>query len=153
MIFSKCFYQFNVIKTFQNLAVVINTKSIAKNTSKKLLKLFRKQFQSPNKTYELLEHFNRIMVLLDYLLKDRGMVHWVTASDNQWQQVVQRMTTSGITNDNEWCNKWQRVRNRVTVTGNKWKWMRPNKIVILSFKMKQRLIWFLKNFIQFLCNV
>ena len=33
-----------------------------------------------------------------------------TASDNEWYNEGQRMTTS----DNEWCNKWQRVMQRVT---------------------------------------
>ena len=35
--------------------------------------------------------------------------HWMTASDNEWQW----MTTSGATNDNEWCNEWQREAQRM----------------------------------------
>ena len=57
------------------------------------------------------------------------MVNRVTASgttsDNQWQRVVQRviqqMTTSGTTNDNEWYNKWQRVVKRVTKSDIEWR--------------------------------
>ena len=58
----------------------------------------------------------------------------------EWQQVVQRMTTSGTTNDNEWervvqrvtmsgtnsDNEWQRKRNewqRITKNHNEWQQM------------------------------
>ena len=34
------------------------------------------------------------------------------SSDNEWQQVVQRMTTS----DNEWYNEWERM----TTSGSEW---------------------------------
>ena len=37
----------------------------------------------------------------------------------KWQRVVQRVRMSGTTNDNEWCNKWKQMR------------------VILGFRMKQ----------------
>ena len=37
-------------------------------------------------------------------------------SDNEWQRVVQLVTTSGTTNDNEWYNEWQRV----TTNDNEW---------------------------------
>ena len=30
-------------------------------------------------------------------------------NDNEWQQVVQRVTTSGTTSDNKWYNEWQRI--------------------------------------------
>ena len=30
-----------------------------------------------------------------------------TASDNEWQWVVQRVTTSDTTSQNEWYNEWQ----------------------------------------------
>ena len=36
----------------------------------------------------------------------------MTASDNEWQRVVQQVTTSGTTND----NKWQRVVQQVTAS-------------------------------------
>ena len=45
-------------------------------------------------------------------------------SDNEWQWVVQRLTTSGTTIDNEWYNKSHRKR--------------PKKTVILGFKTKQK---------------
>ena len=40
----------------------------------------------------------------------------MTTSDNEWQRVVQRVTTSGTTSENEWQrvrtndNEWQQVR-------------------------------------------
>ena len=57
------------------------------------------------------------------------MVHRVTTNYNEWQRAVQRMTTSGTTNENEWKqvvrvttsdteseHEWQRV----TKNGNEW---------------------------------
>ena len=53
-----------------------------------------------------------------------------TSSDNEWQRVVQRVTTNDnewqrvITNDNKWYNEWQRVKTggiewrEVTKSGN-----------------------------------
>ena len=46
----------------------------------------------------------------------------MTMSGNEWQRVVQRVTTSGITSDNDWQrmsksdNEWQRV----TTNDNEW---------------------------------
>ena len=45
--------------------------------------------------------------------------HWMTMSDNEWQQVVQRMTTSDTTSDNEWYSKWQQI----TANDNEWQKM------------------------------
>ena len=42
----------------------------------------------------------------------------MTTSDNEWQRVVQRVTTRGTTNDNESYNEWQRVVQRVTISAN-----------------------------------
>ena len=78
------------------------------------------------------------------------MVHGMTTSDNEWQRVVQQMTTCGTTSDNEWkrittsdkssdneCqqktiidndNKWQWVTTNDREWYNKWKRMRANKI-------------------------
>ena len=36
------------------------------------------------------------------------------------QRVVQRVTVSGTTSDNEWCNKWQRVTMSNTTSDNEW---------------------------------
>ena len=47
------------------------------------------------------------------------MVQRVITTDNDWQRVVQWMTKSGTTNDNEWCNEWKQMR------------------LILGFRMKQ----------------
>ena len=46
------------------------------------------------------------------------MVHLVTTSDNEWEQV----TKSGTTSDSE----WQRVVQRVTKSDNKWKWVKAS---------------------------
>ena len=54
-----------------------------------------------------------------------------TSSDNEWQRVVQRVTT----NDNEWYNEWQRVITSGTTSDNEWqlvttsdnKWQRVTK--------------------------
>ena len=45
--------------------------------------------------------------------------HWMTISDNEWQQVVQRMATSDTTSDNEWYSKWQQM----TANDNEWQKM------------------------------
>ena len=37
-------------------------------------------------------------------------------SDNEWQQVLERVITSGTTNDNKCYNEWQRV----TMNDNEW---------------------------------
>ena len=61
----------------------------------------------------------------------------MTTSDNEWQRVVQRVTTCGTTSDNEWQrvitsgttsgNEWQQVVQRVTTSGTtsdkEWKWV------------------------------
>ena len=39
--------------------------------------------------------------------------HGMTTSDNEWQQVVQQMTTCDI----EWYNEWQQVIQRVSTSG------------------------------------
>ena len=44
------------------------------------------------------------------------MVHRVTTNDNEWQRVVQQVTTSGTTSDNE----WQRVTTSGTTSDNEW---------------------------------
>ena len=47
-------------------------------------------------------------------------------NDNEWQGVVQRVTTIGITSDNEWQrvamndNEWQGVVQQVTKSDNEW---------------------------------
>ena len=51
------------------------------------------------------------------------MVQWVTTSDNEWQQEVQRMTTS----EKEWYNEWQQVIQRVTTNDNEWQRMATNE--------------------------
>ena len=40
-----------------------------------------------------------------------------TISENEWQQMLQRMTTSGITSDNEWYNVWKGVVQWMTASG------------------------------------
>ena len=50
------------------------------------------------------------------------MVHQVTTNDNEWQWVVQRVTTSGTTSDNEWY-EWQRVATCDTTSDNDWQQM------------------------------
>ena len=40
-------------------------------------------------------------------------------NENEWQRVVQRVTT----NDNEWYNEWQRVVQRVATSDNEWEQM------------------------------
>ena len=53
----------------------------------------------------------------------------VTTIDNEWQQVVQRVTRVTkndskwqrmTTSDNEWCNKWQRVTTSNATSDNEW---------------------------------
>ena len=46
------------------------------------------------------------------------MVHQVTLSDNEWQRVVQQVTTSSKTSD-KWYNEWQWV----TKSDHKWQWV------------------------------
>ena len=43
-------------------------------------------------------------------------IEWqrMTASDKEWQRVVQQMIMSG----NEWFNKWEQVVQQVTTNGN-----------------------------------
>ena len=62
------------------------------------------------------------------------------------------MITSVATSDNEWYNEWQQMVQRMTTTDSKWQWVAANdsewynkwkqmgvsKTVILSFKMQQR---------------
>ena len=43
----------------------------------------------------------------------------MTTSDNEWQRVVQRVTTSGTTSDNE----WQRVTTSGTTSDKEWQRM------------------------------
>ena len=60
----------------------------------------------------------------------------MTASDNEWQRVVQRMTTSGTKNDNELYKEWQRVKRsdnewyskwqRMTTSDNEWQRVTKN---------------------------
>ena len=82
-----------------------------------------------------------------YKKKDEWYIEWqrVTTNDNndnQWQRVVQRVTTSGTTsesewqwmksshnewprvttNDNEWYNEWQRVAQQMKASESKWEW-------------------------------
>ena len=64
------------------------------------------------------------------------MVHRVTTSsttsDNEWQRVVQRVTTSSkrvTTNDNGWQqmtksdNEWQGMTTSGTTSDNEWQWV------------------------------
>ena len=46
------------------------------------------------------------------------MVHQVTLTENEWQRVVQRVTTSSKTSD-KWYNEWQWV----TKSDHKWQWV------------------------------
>ena len=77
-----------------------------------------------------------------------------TSSDNEWynewQQVIQRVTTSGTTNANEWQrvtrndNEWpdRRVVQRVTLTDNEWnnEWQRMTTSGTTSHSEWQRVI-------------
>ena len=62
----------------------------------------------------------------------------MATSDNEWQQVVQRVTTSG-TSDNEWQRvttsdkEWQRVVQRMTTNVNEW----PFQLIFLFFQIKE----------------
>ena len=59
---------------------------------------------------------------------DQWYIEWhrMTASDNEWERVVQRMTRSSTTSGIEWYNKWQGMK-RLTVSGiasdNEWQRM------------------------------
>ena len=63
-----------------------------------------------------------------YKKTDEWYIEWqrVTTNDNEWQGVVQRVTTIGITSDNEWQrvamndNEWQGVVQQVTKSDNEW---------------------------------
>ena len=48
------------------------------------------------------------------------MVHRVTTSGNEWQEVVQRMTASGKTSDKKWQSdsEWQQVVQRMKMAQN-----------------------------------
>ena len=72
-----------------------------------------------------------------------------TTSDNEWQGVVQRMTTRGQrvtpndnewhrvkTNDNEWYNEWQRMTTSGTTNENKWEQVKESDF---GFRMKQNM--------------
>ena len=60
----------------------------------------------------------------------------MTASDNEWQRVVQRVTMNDTTSDNERQrmadsdNEWQRVAQRVTTNNNEW----PFLLIFFFFK-------------------
>ena len=77
------------------------------------------------------------------------MVDWVTTSgatsENEWQLVVKRMLRS----ESKWCNEWHQVTThdiewqRMTTSNKKWQWVTANDSswynrVILSFKIKQK---------------
>ena len=49
--------------------------------------------------------------------------HWMTTSANEWQRMVQRMTSSGTTNDNKWYKEWQRATMSGTASDNEWQRM------------------------------
>ena len=53
-----------------------------------------------------------------------------TMNYNEWQRVVQPVTTSGSTIDNEW-KEWQRVTTNDNEWYNKWQrvaqWMKTNE--------------------------
>ena len=50
--------------------------------------------------------------------------------NNEWQRVVQRMTTSGTTSNNE----WQRVTTNNSEWYNEWKLMRASKTKWFKFQ-------------------
>ena len=76
------------------------------------------------------------------------MVHRVTTSgtsDNEWQRVVQGMTTSGPTSDNEWWvttsdttsdNKWQQITTSGTTNESQWEQVKESDF---GFWMKQNM--------------
>ena len=49
-----------------------------------------------------------------------------TKSYNKLLRVVQGMTTSGSTSDNEWYNEWHQVVQRVTTRDSDWQRMTKN---------------------------
>ena len=60
--------------------------------------------------------------------------------NNEWQRVVQRMTTSGTTSNNEWQrittsdNEWQWVTTNNSEWYNEWKLMRASKTKWFKFQ-------------------
>ena len=66
----------------------------------------------------------------------------MTTSDNEWQRVVQRVTTNGATSDNEWQrvttsdNEWQRLVQWVTTNDNEWSF---RLIFLFFFQIKEKL--------------
>ena len=50
---------------------------------------------------------------------DEWYIEWhrMTMSDNEWQRMVQPMTSSGTASGIEWYNKWQQMIQRVTASG------------------------------------
>ena len=87
----------------------------------------------------------------------RVVIEWlqVKMTKNEWQRLVQRVTT----NDNEWYNKWQEILQQMKTSDSEWqqgyKWQglktKESKVkrVILSLKMKQK-----ANLVpEDLCNV
>ena len=86
------------------------------------------------KWIKILADFKKPWNLIVYKKTDEWYIEWQrgTTNDNDWQQMVQRVTT----NDNEWYkewqqmttsdNEWQRVVSWVTNSDNEWynEWQR-----------------------------
>ena len=94
------------------------------------LKMIKNTFYFTLKALFVLKIFNFFSWLFSYVVK-RSFKRQTgdTSSDNEWQRVVQRVTTSG--------NEWHRVVQRVTTSDNKWQRVTTNdsewqRVVILA---------------------
>ena len=76
--------------------------------------------------------------MIVYKKTDEWYTEWqrITTSDNEWQQVIQRMTTSSTTSGTTSDNEWQRMTMSGKTNGNEWhhEWKRMR--VILGFRTK-----------------
>ena len=83
-------------------------------------------------------NYNTWTKMIVYKKTDEWYTEWqrITASDNEWQQVIQRMTTSSTTSFTTSDNEWQRMTMSGKTNGNEWhhEWKRMR--VILGFRTK-----------------
>ena len=86
--------------------------------------------QAPRLIYLLTacNSYNTWTKMIVYKKTDKWYTAWqgITTSDNEWQQVIQRMTTSSTTSGTTSDNEWQWVVKRMVTSGttneSEWEW-------------------------------
>ena len=77
--------------------------------------------QSSKHSHKVIESIVRSLkyLLLWLFIKIQRLIHRVTTSDNEWQQVVQQMANEGYI-------EWQRVVQRLTTSNHEWQRVTKN---------------------------